>query len=388
MNPTEPSSNIALVLFNYFPYGGLQKNFLNIAKGLLAEGHKLTVLTGEWQGEPLDGVELILLPRDGLSNARKNRCFAQALKAHLQSCRYDLVFGFNKLPGLDLYYCADTCFATKAYEQRGGLYRMTPRARLSLAYERAVFNSDATTEILLLSDKEGEAFKHYYHTPEKRFHRVPPGIGKDRIYHEDSKSLGAKLRASLDISDDARVILFIGAYFKTKGLDRLLEAFAALPTELRSKTPVLIVGQDKRLDDYVSRADSMGLATNCHFLGQRSDIPSCLFASDLLVHPARLENTGNVLLEAAVAGLPSICTSVCGYAPYIERNEIGQVLEEPFKVEDLTVALADWLTKDLESPAALSQRFVDKEEVFSRQAFILDVVKNMLQRSAPSKVQA
>jgi UDP-glucose:(heptosyl)LPS alpha-1,3-glucosyltransferase len=74
-------------------------------------------------------------------------------------------------------------------------------------------------------------------------------------------------------------------------------------------------------------------------LGGRDDISELLWASDCLIHPAYAENTGTVLLEAAVAGLPVICTEVCGYSHYIQESQSGVVLSEPFVQADLNHAL-------------------------------------------------
>ncbi|WP_163066577.1 glycosyltransferase, partial [Acinetobacter baumannii] len=58
----------------------------------------------------------------------------------------------------------------------------------------------------------------------------------------------------------------------------------------------------------------------------RSDIPRFLLGADLLIHPAYNENTGTVLLEALVSGLPVLVTDVCGYAHYIAEADAGRVL--------------------------------------------------------------
>jgi UDP-glucose:(heptosyl)LPS alpha-1,3-glucosyltransferase len=41
---------IALLLFKYFPYGGLQKDFLGVADELISRGHILKVFTRSWEG--------------------------------------------------------------------------------------------------------------------------------------------------------------------------------------------------------------------------------------------------------------------------------------------------------------------------------------------------
>ena len=44
---------LALCLYKYFPYGGLQRDFLRILKECQSRGHEVSVYTSEWQGENL-----------------------------------------------------------------------------------------------------------------------------------------------------------------------------------------------------------------------------------------------------------------------------------------------------------------------------------------------
>ncbi|TIW07056.1 MAG: glycosyltransferase, partial [Mesorhizobium sp.] len=45
-----------------------------------------------------------------------------------------------------------------------------------------------------------------------------------------------------------------------------------------------------------------------------------------MLHPARLENTGTVILEALANGLPVIASAACGYAKYVEASGAGLVV--------------------------------------------------------------
>ena len=90
--------------------------------------------------------------------------------------RFDAVIGFSKMPGLDIYYAADTCYLEKVMTTRPAIYRLSGRFRTYAAMERAVFAPEAKTEILLIAEKEQAAFMRHYGTALERFHLLPPGI--------------------------------------------------------------------------------------------------------------------------------------------------------------------------------------------------------------------
>jgi GT2 family glycosyltransferase len=76
------------------------------------------------------------------------------------------------------------------------------------------------------------------------------------------------------------------------------------------------------------------------FLGFREDIPELMAAADVLVHPSRLDVTGQVILEAIVNGLPAVVTGLCGFAEHVKKSGAGIVLPEPFSQAELQAALA------------------------------------------------
>ena len=58
----------------------------------------------------------------------------------------------------------------------------------------------------------------------------------------------------------------------------------------------------------------------------------------MLVHPARLDVTGTVILEALGAGLPVVVTGNCGYAPHVLDAGAGEVVRRDAAPEDLAAA--------------------------------------------------
>lgn len=76
-------------------------------------------------------------------------------------------------------------------------------------------------------------------------------------------------------------------------------------------------------------ANQSELAGHVHFLGNRNDIPQLLNECEILVHAARQEPLGRVLLEAAASGLAIVATDVGGTAEIFPRDSGTAVLVPP-----------------------------------------------------------
>jgi UDP-glucose:(heptosyl)LPS alpha-1,3-glucosyltransferase len=156
---------LAFVLYKYFPFGGLQRDFMRIARVCQDRGHAIRVYTLIWEGEVPDGFEVLVAPVKAFSNHRRNEKFTAWVQADLARRPVDRVVGFNKMPGLDVYYAADPCFEDKAQTLRNPLYRIGGRYRHFSEYENAVFAPERGTEILMISEVQKPLFMKHYRTP-------------------------------------------------------------------------------------------------------------------------------------------------------------------------------------------------------------------------------
>lgn len=333
---------IAFCLFKYFPYGGLQRDFVRIAKACRERGHEIHVFTMAWEGEPVSGMRIHLIEAQGWQNHSKITSYLNQLKPMLDKGKFDLVVGFNKMPYLDIYYAADVCYQARAREKHGFLYRLSSRYRQYVALESAVFAKGAKTQICLISPLQQAAFTQFYGTEPERFHLLPPGIAKDRIAPSNAAQLRAKLRLAYHIQQTETVLLMVGSGFKTKGVDRAIRGLAALPVTLKKTTRLMVIGQDDP-EPFMKLARQLKVEEQVAFLGGRDDVPAWLLAADFLVHPAYHENTGTVLLEALTAGLPVLTVEKCGYAHFIREANAGVVLREPFSQVDYNETLQKML---------------------------------------------
>ena len=349
--------NLIFVIYSYFPHGGQQRDFMRILNECRARGHTITVYTLKWSGDKPEGVTIHLAPVRALTRTRLykkfSRWFEKAIKTEddrENGVQNRTIVGFNKMPGLDVYYAADPCFAEMAATQRGSYYRYSSRYKHFSAFEESVFGRDSSTEILYLSPQQRAAFKTYYPECESRLHALPAGLAEDRRLADRSpvarearkKAAREKLNNELNISQTATLVMQIGSGFKVKGVDRALRAIASLPLETRREVHYLLVGSGKSAP-YLRLAKKLGIANEVTIVGGRDDVPDLLAAADLMLHPAYRESAGYTLLEAVVAGLPVLATETCGYAYHIVQAGAGAVCPEPFAQASLNKLLLDML---------------------------------------------
>ena len=334
---------LAFVLFKYFPYGGLQRDMLRIAVACQKLGYEIHVYTLSWQGDIPAGFHVHRLPVRGVRNYVRYRNFIKRLRRQLQHNPVAAVIGFNRMSGLDVYYAADPCFRQEHVENRSRLVWLLGRYRFFLQQEQAVFGAGSKTLVLMISALQLQYYQHYYATPESRIRMLPPGIARDRMAPPDRDAIRAGFRQEFGLAEEQLLLLSLGSGFNMKGFDRGLIAVAALPATLRRRVRLFIIGQDKQgpVQRLVQRLD---LQENVRFFSGRDDIPRFLQGADLLLHPARHENTGTVIVEAIVAGLPVLTTATCGYAFHVEKAAAGQVVPSPFQQSVLNHVLHDMLS--------------------------------------------
>lgn len=366
---------VAFCLYKYFPFGGLQRDFMRIAQTVAARGHHVRVYTQSWEGDCPDVFELIEVPVTSRTNHGRNAEYHAWVEAHLQTHMVDRIIGFNKMPGLDVYYAADVCYAEKVAREKGFFYRLTSRYRHYAAFELATFEQGKATQLLMLTDKQIADFQRHYQTETERFHILPPGIYPDRKYSQQIPNAREVYRQKNGIGAWQHLLLHVGSDFTRKGVDRSVRALAALPESTRRNTLLYVVGQD-RPKKFAALAEKLGVKGNVHFFAGRDDVAELMAAADLLLHPAYQEAAGIVLLEAIAAGLPVLTTAVCGYAHYVADANCGEVLAEPFRQE----ALNEILRKALTQPALCTawaenaRHYADTQDLYSLPEKAADII--------------
>jgi glycosyltransferase involved in cell wall biosynthesis len=164
-----------------------------------------------------------------------------------------------------------------------------------------------------------------------------PGPSREQVRHD----------LTTGVSDV--VILTASRFEPWKGHRKAFGAFALL-REFAGWTCWIAGGAQRPHEvEYAAalrrEADRLGIGARVRFLGERSDMPSLMRASDLYVQMnERPEPFGVVFAEALLSGLP-VVTADLGGAPEIVSNECGRLVA-PERID----ALADAVRELIERP--------------------------------------
>lgn len=180
------------------------------------------------------------------------------------------------------------------------------------AVRRIICNSDASAQV-------------YRRHSAAKVCIVPNSID---LAHFHRGSVAPRLRKAYGIAADAFVVGFVGRIHPKKGIDWLLQSFAAVAAQKPAACLVIVGGNDGSLHHdglvaYRRQAQQLGLSeAQVIFTGYQDDVRAFVADFDALVFPSvEPESFGRVLLEAMALEVPVI-TSAHGGAIEVVRDGV------------------------------------------------------------------
>lgn len=115
------------------------------------------------------------------------------------------------------------------------------------------------------------------------------------------------------------VITMVSRFIEGKDHELLLRAFASAGQGSR----LCLIGDGPKRASIENLARELGIQDRVDFMGDRSDVPSLLAASDVFVLASKSEMLPISILEAMRAGLPVIASDVGGVSEAVVHGETG-----------------------------------------------------------------
>ncbi len=308
--------NLTIACKYFSPRGGAQTFLINFVRCLLADGHRVRVVTMQAEGQ-MAGVETRLVSLPPVSKTLRDVLFARAARRILSREDCDVSLGEQKTWGADVVRPGGGVHIeyirqiVRSYPSapmralRSLTRRLSPKERLNLYIERRLYADSRLRLVIANSHLVRRHLLRHYPALGGRIAVVYNGTDCARFSPDLRRHRGA-VRAELAIPEDALVGIFVSYDLRRKGLPTVLRALSILRRKVAPPVYALVVGRRKSWAVHLARR--LGLQDRLRMVGPQE--PDRFYgASDLLLLPSYFDPCANVTLEALACGLPVI-TSV------------------------------------------------------------------------------
>jgi len=178
--------------------------------------------------------------------------------------------------------------------------------------DRIVSVSDATAQWHIAGGLDSDRVVTIYNGVNAQVFRPLKSFSEPDANSEGALAAAVdRLRIEFAFSADDCVLLYVGQIGMRKGISDLVEIFLRAAREVPG-LKLLIVGErhstkaeaiqyEQDLREQVAKST---FGDSVKWLGRREDVADLMRLADILIHPARQEPLGRVLLEASASALP------------------------------------------------------------------------------------
>lgn len=286
----------------------------------------------------------------------------RALAKLITDVQPHIIQTFDTKPNILVPLAANLVGNKKVVRTINGLGWVYSSRSLSALALRPVFRAlhrltSPWTAVTVFQNRDDQAFFEQHKMIGRGSNQLIPGSGVEveKFEQADSQaSVVSELRRGLGLGD-AEVVITVTRLARSKGIPALLEA-AALVHERRPNVRFLLVGPRQSEGNLaVTQAEIDSHAPYVMAIGPRSDVPALLSLADVFAFPTELrEGVPRVLLEAAIAGLPIVTTTMPGCVDVVQDGFSG-FLVAPGKPKLLADRIVD-LLRDRQNAKAMAAR--------------------------------
>ncbi len=184
--------------------------------------------------------------------------------------------------------------------------------------------------VITPSNKTAKYLKYKCNVKNKPIYIVPTGIDivpfKRDNFTEESRN---KLKESLGIKPNEKVILFLGRVASEKSIDIIMDVMPSIFKE-HPEYKFLIVGDGPSRKDLEDQAKKLNIQSNVIFTGKVpwNEVPKYYNLGDVFVNASLTETQGLTFIEAMAAGVPIVAKYAPNLSEFIHTNKNGILVKK------------------------------------------------------------
>ena len=324
--------------------GGAEKTAANFAEGMIAKGHQVYVMSEQFNAEKSDSLKWVEVPkkRSVFGGTWAFHCQVQKLLKSRWRHKADIVYALCRTFPVDVMRVTEQLHHVWLPMHYSKFQRFNPRHSSILCLEKLLFNTHNCKEYITNSELVKNQLIANFKLPEDKISVVNNGVNSSIFYPGDLDEIN-KQKAVKNINPDNFVFIFVANNFKIKGLDSVIKALAKLSPEIQSQLSLLVVGGDDPAP-YKKLASQLKFKGQLKFTGKQKEMRDCYICADLMIYPSLYEPFGNVCLEAAACGVPSVTTPLNGSSQLIEPGKSGYIVHDFSDTEELKNIVFSYVT--------------------------------------------
>lgn len=216
------------------------------------------------------------------------------------------------------------------------------------------------TDALITINKDDYEFAQK-HMRAKRTVYIP-GVGINTDYYGNTVIDRKKMRESLNIPEDAFVVLSVGELNRNKNHEIILRAAADMN---KDNVYYVINGEGEMREHLLDIAKSVGMSEKFILTGNVKNVNEYYKMADVFAFPSKREGLGLAALEAMAAGLPLVTSNKNGINDYAKDGVTGFMID-PDDEKGFTEALEE-MYSSLELRKSVGKNNAERVQAFSEQ---------------------
>lgn len=311
--------NIGLFTDTYYPeLNGVANSVFLLKKELEKKGHNVYVITTKTPGAPANEKGVFRVPSKAVSFVPERRIgliYHPKIARKIHKMKLDIIHTntefsigmFGRIMAHELFvpvvHTYHTIYEDYTHYIKKYISKENRARKLAKLYSK--FSVQGAEELIVPTQKVAELMQQYGVKPD--INVIPTGIDLSRFRVRDSEAQKNKLKMTLGIPKENKVVLYLGRVSEEKNIDEVMN-YLNRYMDFQPNVTFLVVGDGPYRSILEKNAKSLKHRKQMVFAGARpwDEITHYYQVADVFVSSSTSETQGLTYIEALASGVPVV----------------------------------------------------------------------------------